>query len=80
MYWGDLYSNRITVNRGNVHDYLGMDFDYIQKGKLYVSMIKYLKKVFTAFPEKITTVAATPASDHLFELRDESEQKLLPEE
>ena len=57
-----------------------MDLDYSQKGKLYVSMIKYLKKVFAAFPEKITTSAATPASDHLFEVRDESEQKLLPEE
>ena len=43
-------------------------------------MIKYLKKVFAAFPEKITTSAATPASDHLLEVRDESEQKLLPEE
>ena len=41
---------------------------------------QYLKKVFTAFPEKITTAAATPASDHLFEVRDESKHKLLPEE
>ena len=80
MYLGDLYGNRITVNRGDVHDYLGMDLDYSQKGKLYVSMIKYLKKVFAAFPEKITSAAATPASDHLFTVRDESELKLLPEE
>ena len=65
MYLGDLYGNHITVNRGDVHDYLGMDLDYSQKNKLYVSMIKYLKKVFTVFPEKITTAAATPASDHL---------------
>ena len=55
-----------------MHDYLGMDLDYSQKGKLYVSMIKYLKKVFAAFPEKITTSAATPASDHLFEVRDKN--------
>jgi len=49
-----------------------MDLDYSQKGKLYVSMVKYLKKVFTAFPEKITSAAATLAADHLFEVRDES--------
>ena len=72
MYLGDLYGNRVTVNRGDVHDYLGMDLSYSQKGKLYVSMIKYLKKVFTASPAKITTAAANPASDHLFEVRDES--------
>ena len=63
-----------------MHDYLGVELDYSQKSKLYVSMKKYLKKVFTAFPEKNTSAAATPASDHLFEVRDESEQKLLAEE
>ena len=34
MYLGDLYGNCITVNRGDVHGYLGMDLDYSQKGKL----------------------------------------------
>ena len=80
MYSGDLYGNRITVNRGTVHDYLGMDLDFSNKGKLYVSMIKYLRKIFTTFPGKITSTAATPAADHLFEVRDKTEQKLLPED
>ena len=79
-YLGDLYGNRITVNRGKVHDYLGMDLDYSTPGQLKVSMIKYLKKIFVSFPEKITSSAATPAADHLFEIRDESVRKLLPEE
>ena len=77
---GKLYGDRITVNRGVVHDYLGMDFDFSTPGKLRVSMIKYLAKIFKAFPEKIRTAAATPAADHLFEVRDENERKLLPEE
>jgi hypothetical protein len=80
LYLGKLYGNRITVNRGVVHDYLGMDLDFSSPGKLRVSMIKYLAKIFKAFPEKIRAAAATPAADHLFEVRDESERKLLPEE
>ena len=36
MYLGDWYGNRITaVNRGKVYDYLGMDLDFSNKGKLY---------------------------------------------
>ena len=43
-------------------------------------MIKYLAKIFKAFPEEIRAAAATPAANHLFEVRDENKQKLLPEE
>ena len=80
LFLGKLYSDRITVNRRVVHDYLGMDLDFSTPGKLRVSMIKYLAKIFKAFPEEIRTTAATPAADHLFEVRDENERKLLPEE
>ena len=52
LFWGKLYGYRITVNRGVVHDYLGMDLDFSTPGKLRVSMIKYLAKIFKAFPEK----------------------------
>jgi len=79
-YLGDLYGNRITVNRGDVHDYLGMDLDYSKKGVLQVSMIKYLKKIFDDFPELITSIAATPAGENLFKVRDEADRKVIPEE
>ena len=55
-YLGDLYGNRNSVNRGDVHDYLGMDLDFSNKGVLQVSMIKYIKKVFDDFPELITSI------------------------
>ena len=77
---GKRYGNRITVTRGDVHDYLGMDLDFSTKGTVKVSMIKYRKKIFEAFPEKITSAAATPAADHLFEVRDDEERKPPPEE
>ena len=76
-----IYGPGITVSRGKVHDYLGMDLDYSGHRNVKVSMIKYLKKIFVAFPEEITTTADTPAAVHLFKVRSpEDGAKLLPEE
>jgi hypothetical protein len=36
-------------------------------------MIKHLEKVFEDFPEEIGRAASTPASDHLFQVRDPEE-------
>ena len=44
--YGDLSSSR-----GKVHDYLGMNLDLSDKGKLQVSMIPYLINVLKEFPE-----------------------------
>ena len=38
-----IYGPNITVSRGPVHDYLGMDLDYSERGNIKISMIKYLK-------------------------------------
>ena len=47
-------------------------------------MIKHLQKVFDDFPDEIGKSASTPASDHLFQVRDPEEaetlRKYLPEE
>jgi hypothetical protein len=79
-YLSQIYGNKMTVMRGDVHDYLGMDLDYSEKGKVKVSMIKYVKKIIHGFREVIEKTSASPASDHLFQVRDEAEAKLLPEE
>ncbi len=77
-----IYGPGITVSRGPVHDYLGMDLDYSGTKNVKISMIKYLKKIFVAFPEKITTTAETPAAEHLFKVAegDDHTSKILPEE
>jgi hypothetical protein len=80
IYLAGIYGPKLTVTRGHVHDYLGMDLDYSDPGKLKVAMIKYIKKILTDFPEAITSISATPAADHLFEVRDEENAKWLPEE
>ncbi|KAL7464347.1 hypothetical protein ACHAXS_004676 [Conticribra weissflogii] len=70
----------LTINRGKRHDYLGMDLDYTTPGVLTVSMEKYTKKIIDEFPELITTPAATPAADHLFQVRDNPHGRQLPEQ
>jgi hypothetical protein len=77
QFLGKKYGNKITVNRGLVHDYLGMDFDYSMPGTVQISMIKHLQKVFDEFPDDIGKPASTPASDHLFRVRDPDEVEKL---
>ena len=43
--------DKISVHRGKVHDYLGMDLDYTDKGKVKISMMRYLRKVLDSFPK-----------------------------
>ena len=63
-----------------MHDYIAMDLDYTGKKNVKIFMIKYLKKILTAFPEEITKTAQTPAGKHLFKVASEDMAKLLPEE
>ena len=76
-----LYGEKNTISRGKVHEYLGMDIDWLTKpGVMIVSMIKYLQKIIEEFPEDIKSTRASPAGDHLFEVREDADRKVLPEE
>ena len=68
------------IDRGKVHEYLGMDMDWIQDKTMIVYMIKYIQKVINNFPEVIKSTADTPASEHLLQVRDEKDRKFLLEE
>ena len=58
-----------------------MDLDYeSEPGVLIISMIKYLQKIIEEWPEQLTATKTNPASDHLFTVRDEKDQELLPAE
>jgi hypothetical protein len=43
----------VTTHRGKVHDYLGMIFDFSEKGKVMINMIEYLKNIINDFPKEI---------------------------
>jgi hypothetical protein len=73
MFLGKKYGEKITVHRGDMHDYLGMDMDYSEKGIVKLSMLKHLEKIFSDFPEDIGRASSSPASEHLFQVRDAEE-------
>ena len=43
----------LLSSRGKVHDYLGMNLDFSDKGNIKVSMIPYLLNVLKEFPEEL---------------------------
>ena len=78
-YLANIYGQKLAMHIGNKRDYLGIDLDFMDDGSLEVSMFQYTDGIIDEFPELITGKAATPATDHLFSLRDTDEAKYLPE-
>jgi hypothetical protein len=74
------YGVAVATHRGKVHNYLGMIFDFLAKGKVMVTMVEYIKDIIKDFPEEITGTKTSPAADHLFTVRDPSLAKTLLEE
>ena len=79
-YLNKIYGNKVVAHRGKKEDYLGMPFDYSQKGAVLVDMIPYIGTIINEFPEVVSKKSPTPAADHLFKIRDEEDAKYLPEE
>ena len=69
-YLQSIYGDKLTVKRGKIHDYMGMDLDYSEKGTIKVSMIKCVGKILRAFPEEIKATSTMLSADHLFQIRD----------
>jgi hypothetical protein len=59
---------KVTSHRGKKHDYLGMELDYTEDGKVKFGMKKYVESMLNEFPTKFkkTDKAASPAGDSLF--------------
>jgi hypothetical protein len=70
---------KVVFTRGPKHDYLGMQFDYSFPHEVRVNMGRYIGTVLKDFPAAITSTSPSPAADHLFKVRDQSEARLLPE-
>ncbi len=56
----------LTEHTGEIHDYLGIDLDFLKNGKLGVSMIKYLHKLLTGFSEYNTLKEGVKTPAHNF--------------
>ena len=57
-----------------------MDLNFSSAKVLKIGMIKYIKKIHDDLPEEIKSATATPAAEHLFDVREDNKDKLLPEE
>ena len=66
----------ITVQRGKVHEYLGMTLDYSEPGKIKIKMLDYVENMLKDLPLDMEGEAATPAADHLFEVNAEDSGSL----
>ena len=76
-YLANIYGPKLAMHLGNKHDYLEMDFKFMDNRSLEVSMFQYLDGTIDEFSELITGKSATPAADHLFSVRDTDEAKYL---
>ena len=65
----------LTVNRGKIHDYLGMTIDFSTEGKVMFKMNDYIQNAIDETPEELMKGAmSTPAANHLFEINPEAEK------
>jgi hypothetical protein len=66
----------LTINRGKIHDYLGMELDFRQEKKVVIKMEKYIHGVLEEAPNDMEGAANTPASKHLFQINNQSPEYL----
>ena len=52
----------MKVNRGKVHNYLGIKLDYIKLGKVKITMLNYIDEIIDAFDKEDTTCGGTKSS------------------
>jgi hypothetical protein len=64
----------LTVQRGPIHDYLGMTIDYSEDGKIKFIMADYVKGILDEAPSDMDGTAASPAANHLFSVNDKSDK------
>ena len=63
---------KLQVNRGKVHDYLGMKLDFTQSGSVKIVMEDYVEKIISEAGEEFKGNAVTPAKNNLFNINNVS--------
>ena len=63
---------KMTVTRGKLHNFVGMDLNFKGNGTVEIFMREYIKECIEVFGEEMRRVT-TPAKSSLFEIKDEVE-------
>ena len=58
----------LTVSHYKVHEYLGMKLDFTENGAITID--KIVKTIVANMPEEMVGEAPTPASNHVFHIRE----------
>ena len=61
----------LSISRGKVHDYLGMNLDFCVEGEVWINMEHYIDA-----PEDMNGVSSTPAAAHLFKTNSDDPRLL----
>ncbi|MDA3875508.1 MAG: reverse transcriptase domain-containing protein [Halothiobacillus sp.] len=64
----------VTVQKGKVHEYLGMTIDFSIPGKVQFRMNDYVDRMLVEAPDDMTGSAVTPAAAHLFRVNTNSKR------
>ena len=66
---------------GKIHKYLRITIDFTNTGKVKITMYNYVDEMISKLPTIIIGESATPATNYLFEIRDDNDadQLLIPE-
>ena len=59
---------KVKIHCSKIHNYLGMTFDYSQKGKVMINMISYIEDMLEEFPKSFqkNETAMMAAAENLF--------------
>ena len=60
----------VEIRRGSVHEYLGVVYDFSDKGSVKISMEAYTREVLQCY--NVRGKAATPALEYLFDVREDA--------
>jgi Reverse transcriptase (RNA-dependent DNA polymerase) len=61
----------LTITRGRVHTYLGMELDFSVDGKVKVGMVPYVENLLAELDGDMDGKAPTPAAAYLFDTNEE---------
>ena len=64
----------MKINRGKIHEYLGMTLDFSISGEVKITMTPYIREVIEDFSkyDPGSKTARTSAANHLFKVRDDA--------
>ena len=66
----------LSISRGKVHDYLGMNLDFCVEGEVWINMEHYIDMMLHDAPKDMNGVSSTPAAAHLFKTNSDDPRLL----